>query len=232
MTTLIYVIVVVVLSLVLHFGYEVLRTRFIGKTMKSLAATGDINQFGASINSTQGKLYFPKAARLLFELDGYLSVHDVDGVNQVYEETKTKRYNMDTRFKIEARMFMLQLLKNDETGASATLDKMKQLVQGTKREAEYSATLKEYEYQLEIGLRRNGDYAQEMLDCAEASADEKNKGVYLFRAATCYYYKNDEDKAFEYLKQAKPCLENTELGKVIGDILKTKKLSSLETVKK
>lgn len=225
MEIILYTLIASFLSVMAFLFYEKKRREFVGKMLQKLTETSDLNQFKNQLNSTKAKIFFPENARSLIELEGLFVMQDQAAVQEKYEKIIQKKANRKFKFQIQGRVFLFYVQQKNESKAAEFYEMLKESAENKRR---MEPLLREYEYQLEIGVRKNGSYAEEMLEEAKINAGVK-EGVYLYRAALCYYYQKDEEKTREYLEQSQELLKGTELEEKIRKIVE-EDLSKIEEI--
>ncbi|MFV0379653.1 MAG: hypothetical protein ACK5KQ_02360 [Anaerorhabdus sp.] len=213
------IIIIAVFFALLIIIYTISRSVFVRKITYNLSVDKDISEYLSEINGLKGKILFSKDLRLILELDGYLVTKDIENCMRVYDKLKEMKFNFENKFKIESRIFMVYILARDELNASLKLLELKNMVSSQKNNAVFVSHIDEFECQLEIFLKRNGDFANVMIEKAKSSEGVKS-GVYYYRAAICYFYKNDKENTDKNLVRAKELLIGTDLEKSIDKLIK------------
>ena len=75
--------------------------------------------------------------------------------------------------------------------------------------SQVESILKECTFLVEIYIHHNTEILDELLDLASKMTNPFYQGIFLYRAAKLYYYKNDEENCHKMLKEAMEKLKGT-----------------------
>ncbi len=155
------------------------------------------------LNDAACKIIFSKQLRTMMSIDAYIAIGDVETVENVFEQLKEFHLQPGDEFLVCQKKIGFYIEKGNDEKAEEAYSRLVELYDGFKDKMHYKKARKEVEYLVEIHLRKNASYLDEMLSLSESTKNKLLKGIYLFRAAKCYFYKNNNKKVKETLLLAK-----------------------------
>ncbi len=209
------------LTLGLYLTYLFLFRRYVMKTTALLYQQGDAKAYLEAIDSFPGKLFLAKRMRQLMKIDAYFMLKDEKQLEELMVKLDNIRLPEMDRILICQKETSFYVEQHKLEKAEKAYEKLKLATTNLKEKNKERgrAILKECEYMIEIGLKQNGSYANQMLKIAKESKNEVVQGVYYYRAAKCYYYDEKEAKCREMLKISLDKLKGSPYEQKIREIL-------------
>lgn len=202
-----------------YIAYYFLFKRQILKLTSLLYHENNPDGFLKELNSLMSRFFFPKKMHAMMSIDAYLMKSDNEKLKELFKEIDNYRLRAGDEFYVRQKEIVFYVEQNDEKNAEHAYTRMKEIYDGFKDKSTYEGVMKESEYVYEINLKQNPKYLDEMLAQAKHSKNEFMSGIYLYRAAKCYYFKNDNKNCKATLEKAKVKLKGSFYEKIIDDIL-------------
>ncbi|SJZ51990.1 hypothetical protein [Anaerorhabdus furcosa] len=207
------------ISLGSYFLYFILFRNQIVKLTGLLYQDNNPDGFLAELNSVMSKLFFPKKMHAMMKIDAYLMKGDIEKTKELFNDINSYKIRPGDEFYVRQKEVAFYIELNDEERATQAYQRMRELYDSFKNKSSYEAVMKETEYTYEINLKHSGKYLNEMLDLAKSSGTDFTSGIYYYRAAKCYYFKNESRLCKETLLKAQEKLKGTFYEQLIKDIL-------------
>lgn len=207
------------ISLGSYFLYFILFRNQIVKLTGLLYQDNNPDGFLAELNSVMSKLFFPKKMHAMMKIDAYLMKGDIEKTKELFNDINSYKIRPGDEFYVRQKEVAFYIELNDEEKATQAYQRMRELYDSFKNKSSYEAVMKETEYTYEINLKHSGKYLNEMLDLAKSSGTDFTSGIYYYRAAKCYYFKNETRLCKETLLKAQEKLKGTFYEQLIKDIL-------------
>ena len=211
-------ILVGVLLLIIMLILQVNNRRLLQDLSKTLYQEQDADKFLQMLNSTKAKILLKKKTRLFTSIDGYALQDDGEKIEEVFTALENKRisygnkiglYQKEVQYFTQAKKFDKAIKAND------TL----QSLGGKINDKSMTAILEESQTLIEIYVNKNGNYAKIMSTKGDEAKQSMLKGLYYYRAAKCYNFKEDKNNTIKYLKECELKCPKTYLGIHAGKCL-------------
>lgn len=206
-------------GVVSYLVYFFLFKHQIMKLTKLLYQDNNAEGFLKEVDSWMTKLFFPKKMQAMMKIDAYLMMGDTEKSKQLFEQLDGFKIRPGDEFFVRQKELAFYVDLEDEEKAKHAYDRMRAIFDSMKNNARYEAQMKESEYIYEINMKKNAHYLEEMLEHAKNAKTDFSKGIYLYRAAKCYYYKKDMRLCKDTLKRAQTYLKGSFYEEYIIDIL-------------
>ncbi len=206
-------------GLVSYFGYFLLFKNQIMKLTKLLYQDNNAEGFLNELNSWQTKLFFPKKMQAMMKIDAYLMQGEVEKSKELFNELDKYRIRPGDEFYVRQKEVAFYVDLKDAKNSEKAYNRMREIYDSFKDKTSYDSVMKESEFIYEINIKKNYHYLEEMLERAKNAQADFSQGIYLYRAAKCYYFKGDMRLCKETLQRAQTRLKGTFYEAFIQDVL-------------
>lgn len=206
-------------GLLSYFIYFLLFKNQIMKLTKLLYQDNNADGFLNELNSVMTKLFFPKKMQAMMKIDAYMMKGDIKNTKELFEELDKYKIRPGDEFYVRQKEVAFFVELKDEKKAEQAYNRMRELFDSFKDKTSYEGVMRETEFTYEINLKHNYHYLEQMLERAKNAQTEFSAGIYLYRAAKCYYFKGDMRLCKETLQRAQTRLKGTFYEEFIQDIL-------------
>lgn len=214
----IYLVIAIIFALIFIL-FSKLKKNFIIKMSKILYADNNPDMFIKELGSFKGKLFINKKTRLFRLIDAYALKQDSDSVVKIFKELESKKLSFGQKVSLFEKVvnYYVQIQKYDE--ATIANDKIQELSKQVEIQ-DLQNIAKDCQALIDIYINKDGSLATIMADNGDKANIDSVKGTYYFRAAKCYYYRNDNRMIEKYLEKANKYLINTSMKSTIEECIK------------
>lgn len=202
-----------------YLVYFVLFRSLIMKLTKLLYQDNNPEGFLKQLNSGMAKLFFPKKLQAMMKIDAYLMMGDKEKSRQLFDELDGYKIRPGDEFFVRQKELAFYVDLRNEKKSTYAYERLCKIFNSFKDKTRYEPHMKESEFIYEINIKKNTHYLEVMLDHAKNAQTDFSKGVYLYRAAKCYYFKNDLRLCKDTLKRAQTCLKGSFYEEFIQEVL-------------
>lgn len=209
----IYVSITVV-CILFFVSFSIFKKKYIKEMSKTLYADNNPDLYLKRLDNIEGKIFVNKKMRLFRKIDAYAMKNDKDNILNIFKELESLKLSFGQKVNLyekEVEYYINQKIYDKAIEANKNLqDLAKQLdVEDLQKIAINCNAL------VETYANKNGSLANEMVKYAEKANIVTVKGTYYFRAARCYYYRNEPKLVDKYLEKAYDNLAKTSLASTI-----------------
>lgn len=199
--------------------YLFLMNRQVIKLTKLLYQEHNAKGFLKELDSWMTKLFFPKKVCSMMQIDALMMLGETEKLKLLFEELNGYKIKSGDEFIIRQKELAFYVDLKDEKKSTVVYERLCNIFDSMKNKTKYEIQRKESEYIYEINIKKNYHYLEEMLDHAANAKTDFSKGIYLYRAAKCYYYKKENRLCKDTLQRAQTYLKGSFYEKFIQDIL-------------
>jgi len=217
----IYLVITIIIALIFIIFYRIKKS-YLQKISKLLYKDNNPDAFLQEIDSFASKLFFNKKVRLQRKLDAYVMKHDLDSAMEILKQLeglrlsfgqKVSLYEKEVNFYIENKMYEQAVEANNK-------------IQELNKQVEIKDLQKiadECNFLIKVYVDKDPTVVNELIEFAENSGNDAVKGLFYFRAAKLYYYKQDNKMVEKYLEKAYNLLHKSAWGPYIDECIKNHK---------
>lgn len=181
--------------------YQLANLRFVKKLSHDLYVLVDPDSYLAAIDSFKGKIFLRKSRRELLKVDAYAMKKDHAALINQFKILANCKLSYGKLISLYEKEVQFYATNNYPDEALASYEKL--INEANKIQSDQlDKVVEEATINIEVYVKRNGKYATRLVDLAKNTEHQLIKGVYLYKAAKCYYYLADEDNTVKYLKKA------------------------------
>ena len=186
--------------------------RFINKLSKLLYEDMDGEKYLAALDSFEGRFFLNRKKRIFMRVDGYALLDDAEMIEKTFEELDKTKLSYGSKIGLLQKEINYYVKVKHCEKANQLNKEIQSLGSQIKDEA-MADILFECNAIVEINCNHNGDLAKAMVEKGDNSQAGMIRALYYYRAAKCYYFKNDKEKMHKYLKEAQLKAPNTAISK-------------------
>ena len=213
----IYVAIAVIFFLIFIL-FSQLKKKFIKDMSKMLYADQNVDTYLQRLDNIEGKIFLNKKVRLFRKIDAYAMKNDNDGVVNTFKELETLKLSFGQEVSLYEKEVSFYVNKNMHEQAKVANEKVQELSKKVEIE-DLQKIANNCNALIEIYVNKNGSLATQMAKAGDEANIDTVKGTYYYRAAKCYYYRNDSKMIDKYLNKAYDNLRKTSWGSIISDCI-------------
>ncbi|MGN1344535.1 MAG: hypothetical protein ACI4U3_08140 [Traorella sp.] len=191
----IYVVLILVFLVIMHFGKAFLLSRYTVKLMNSISK--DDQSFFKLVDSFGCKMLFEPFNRDFMKLNYYILHDDEKNVQEQYHKLESHKLSKDQTLAIYEKIFKYYITKNNRQQAIEIYDKVKKYLKEKELD---NHILLNYEKDIKVYLDKDMD-AIKLLDDMIQKSNQQYQSMYYIEKAYVLKHNN-------YLDQAKECIKN------------------------
>lgn len=214
----IYIIIAIIFALIFII-FSKLKKNYIMNMSKILYVDNNPDLFINKLESIQGKIFINKKTRLFRLIDAYALKQDINLVIKVFKELEAKKLSFGQKVSLYEKEVSYYVQNQKYEEAKTANDKVQELAKQVEIQ-DLQAIAKDCQALIEVYVNKDGSLASVMADNGDKANIDSVKGTYYFRAAKCYYYRNDNKMIEKYLEKAQKYLNKTSLKNVIEECIK------------
>lgn len=179
----------------------------------------DPHSFLKKLDSRAGKFFIDKKKRLFTSIDAYIMMNDKKKVKDIFTQLENMKLSYGSKIGLYQKevQYYVQIKENDKAlKANSLLQE-----QGSKiNDKNMKKILDEANELIEIYVNKNPNYDKVMLEKYDNESNQMLKGIYAYRLAKCYFYKNDKKNVEKYLKDCRNKCKGSYWAKLADECLK------------
>lgn len=215
----IQIVLILVAGLGVYWLMNWLLRQFMNQLSDKLYKEADGQAYLDSLNSWKGKLFFKENTRQLMSVDAYLMLGKETEVQEIFEHLNQAKLNPGNQLGLFQKEISYYVSANQKEKAEQAYENLKAVAAKFKNPAQLESIVKECTYLIEVNIRHNTDYLQEMLDVSSKMKNSFYQGIFLYRAAKLYYYKGELETCRKTLLEAKEKVKGSAWEVMINQML-------------
>lgn len=217
----VYLVITIIIALAFIIFYRIKKS-YLQKISKLLYKDNKPDEFLKEIDSFSSKLFFNKKVRLQRKLDAYVMKHDIDSAIEILKELEGLRLSFGQKVSLyekEVNFYVQNKMYKQAEEANNNIQELNKKVEIP----DLQKIADECNFLIKVYVDKDSSIVNDLIDFAEKSGNESVKGLFYFRAAKLYYYKQDNKMVDKYLDKSYNLLHKTAFGPYLEECKKDHK---------
>lgn len=208
MNKIIQFVLILAVGLILYFLLNRMMQKLMVELSKILYKEVNPEKYLQVLNSWKGKMFFSRKTRSLMAIDALLMQNETAKIEEIFEQLDAAKMNPANRLGLAQKEVSYYIDTKKFDKALKAYDTLKTIA-AKFNNSQVESILKECTFLVEIYIHHNTEILDEVLDLASKMTNPFYQGIFLYRAAKLYYYKNDEENCRKLLSEAMEKLKGT-----------------------
>ena len=208
MNKVIQFVLILAVGLILYFLLNRMMQKLMVELSEILYKEVNPEKYLQVLNSWKGKMFFSRKTRSLMAIDALLMQNETAKIEEIFEQLDAAKMNPANRLGLAQKEVSYYIDTKKFDKALKAYDTLKTIA-AKFNNSQVESILKECTFLVEIYIHHHTEILDEVLDLASKMTNPFYQGIFLYRAAKLYYYKNDEENCRKLLSEAMEKLKGT-----------------------
>lgn len=177
----------------------------------------DPHTYLEKLNQFPSTLLFNRHLRELMKIDAYLALDDHKHLEAIFNQFEQKKMRPGDRFTLLMKEIAYYCQQNQPDKAKKAYEDLLITKEKCRKHLRYEHQVDEMTYLIDVHVDKTGRYAKELMEKAKQT-EGLASGVYYYRAAQSYAYRDQLDQTKRALEKAKKAFKDTQYADVIDTL--------------